>query len=91
MFVLMLKDTGKAVTVGQTTGGGSGNPKAFDLRLGDKDFTLTVSTWRMRRNDGRELEGVGIEPDVPVEITRDDVVQHRDVELEKAVEYLKNK
>ena len=29
MFVLMLKDTGKAITVGQTTGGGSGNPKAI--------------------------------------------------------------
>jgi C-terminal processing protease CtpA/Prc len=34
------------------------------------------------------LEGVGIEPDMPVEITRDDVVQHHDVELEKAIEYL---
>jgi hypothetical protein len=88
MFILMLKDTGKAVTIGQTTGGGSGNPKAFDLRLGGNDFTLTVSTWRMARNDGRELEGVGIEPDMPVEITKDNVVQHHDVELEKAIEYL---
>ncbi len=91
LFVMMLKDTGKAVTIGRTTGGGSGNPKSFDLRLGDRDFTLTVSTWRMLRNDGRALEGIGIEPDVPVEMTPDDVVKHRDVELEKAIEFLESR
>ena len=89
LFILMLKDTGRAITVGQTTGGGSGNAAAFPLRLGDKDFTLKVSTWRVIRNNGQELENVGIEPDIPVEITPEDVVSRRDVELEKALEYLK--
>lgn len=91
MFVLMLKDTGRAKTIGQTTGGGSGNAKSFKLHLEDEDFVLRVSTWRMMRNDGRQLENIGIEADIPVDITPSDVIQHRDVVLEKAVEYLKSR
>ena len=91
MFVLMLKDTGKAITIGQTTGGGSGNPIFFDLHLGNKDFLLGVSRWRMYRNNGEEIEGNGIEPDITVEINPEDVVNHHDVDLDKALEYLSKK
>ncbi len=92
MFILMLKDTGRAITVGQTTGGGSGNPVKVDLSLGENKFVLRVSSkWIMLRNNGQEIEGKGIEPDIPVKITPKDVINHRDVELEKAVEYLENK
>jgi C-terminal processing protease CtpA/Prc len=89
MFILMLKDTGKAITIGQTTGGGSGNPKDFNLHLANKDFTLRVSTWRMYRNNGQPLEGVGIEPDISIAVIPDNN-GNRDVVLEKAQEYLKN-
>ncbi len=90
MFILMLKDTGKAITIGQTTGGGSGNPKTFNLHLANKDFTLRVSTWRMYRNNGQPLEGVGIEPDIPIPVATNDKNEKRDAVLEKALEYLKN-
>lgn len=89
LFIMMLKDTDKAITVGQTTGGGSGNAKSFNLHLGDKDYVLKVSTWRTTRNNGQKLESVGIEPNIPVEIIPNDVIQHRDADLEKAIEYLK--
>jgi len=89
MFIMMLKDTNRAITVGQTTGGGSGSPKSFNIQLGGRKFTLNVATWRMRRNNGSPLENIGIEPDIPVNITPDDVLNYRDPDLEKALEYLR--
>ncbi len=92
IFILSLKDSGKAITIGENTGGGSGCPTFFDINLGNKNFTLSVSTWRLIRKNGQALEGQGIEPDVPVEIKPEDVINHKDVELETAMEYLtKNK
>lgn len=88
MFIMMMKDTGSAITVGQTTGGGSGNPKFFEISLGEKKYALSVSTWKMTRNNGDNLESVGIQPDIPVETTPEDVINHRDVELEAARQYL---
>lgn len=87
MFILMLKDTGRATTIGQKTGGGSGNPKHFNIKLGNKEYLLRVSTWRMFRNNGKPLEGIGIEPDIEVLKEGD---ENKDAELEKAIEYLKN-
>ncbi len=69
MFIMMLKDTNRAITIGQTTGGGSGSPKSFNIQLGGRKFTLNVATWRMRRNNGSPLENIGIEPDILVNIT----------------------
>jgi len=88
MFIMMLKDTGRAITVGQTTGGGSGSPKSFNIHLEEKEFTLNVTTWRMRRNNGSPLENIGIEPGLPVIITPHDVRQHQDPDLERAIEYV---
>ncbi|MBI5138493.1 MAG: S41 family peptidase [Candidatus Vogelbacteria bacterium] len=87
MFIMMMKDTGIAKTIGQTTGGGSGNPRSFEISLNGKTYTLKVSSWKMIRNNGNDLESVGIEPDLPVAITPEDVVNHRDVELEVAKKY----
>ena len=88
MFIMMLKDTNRAITVGQTTGGGSGNPKSFNIHLGKRNFTLNVATWRMQRNNGSPLENIGIEPDLPVITTPHDVVQHQDPDLKRAIEYV---
>lgn len=88
MFIMMMKDTGSAITIGQTTGGGSGNPKSFEIPLGEKKYALSISSWKMIRNDGSNLESVGIEPDIPVETTPEDVINRRDVELEVAKQYL---
>lgn len=90
MFLTFLKDTGRAISIGQTTGGGSGNPQVLNLNLGGRDFELWVSCWRNYRNNGQEIENNGIEPDINVVPTPKDVREHRDVELEKAVEYLRN-
>jgi C-terminal processing protease CtpA/Prc len=88
MFLTFLKDTGRAISIGQTTGGGSGNPQSIKLNIGGREFELRVSCWRNYRNNGQEIENNGIEPDIYVQPTLADVVAHRDVELERAVEYL---
>ena len=90
VFIMMLKDTGKAITIGQTTGGGSGNRKPIKLNLGEKNYSLYVATWKMIRKNGKELEGIGIEPDIQTRITAEDVMMKRDVDLETALAYLKN-
>jgi len=88
MFIMMMNNTDNAVTIGQTTGGGSGNPKSFKIPFGDKKYTLSVSSWKIVRNNGNNLESIGIEPDIPIETTPEDVINHRDVELEVAKQYL---
>ena len=71
-----------------TTGGGSGSPKSFNIHLGERKFTLNIATWKMRRNNGSPLENIGIEPDLPVITTPDDVIQYQDPDLKKAIEYV---
>lgn len=90
MFIMMLKDTGNAVTIGQTTGGGSGNPTSIELKFGEKDYTLRVTTRLLIRNNGKPLEGFGIEPDVPVIIMPEDVRKNHDIDLETALDYAHN-
>lgn len=90
LFTLMMKDTGRAKTIGGITGGGSGSPRSFNLKFGDREYKLNVATWKITRNNGKVLENIGIEPDIEVKLTEDDVRQHSDPILEKAIEYLKN-
>lgn len=89
LFILMLKDTGHAMTIGETTGGSSGNPQFFHLQFGDKKYRLSVPTWKILRKNGQELEGKGIEPDIEVHPTAQDVSEGKDAVLERAVQYLR--
>lgn len=88
-FVMSLKDTGKAQTVGETTGGGSGNPVAKQLALGGRNFVLLTSTWRRYRLNGEPLEGKGIAPDFEIKTGAEDIKAKRDPVLAKALEILK--
>jgi hypothetical protein len=62
-FVLMMKQVPGCITVGQKTGGSSGNPKIFDLGNGT---SVSVPQWQDLRLDGTCFEGEGIAPDVEV-------------------------
>ncbi|NCC30855.1 MAG: hypothetical protein EOM24_02390 [Chloroflexia bacterium] len=68
-FVVALVDSGRATTVGRPTGGGSGNPVRFDLTGG---AFVRFSTADFRRTDGRPTEGMGLVPDLPVNLRASD-------------------
>ena len=71
--------------VGEATGGSSGQPLTFKLPGGG---TARICTKHDSFADGREFVGIGIKPDVPVQITRSDIVAGRDRVLESALQWL---
>jgi hypothetical protein len=80
-FVLAMRALPRVTTVGDTTGGGSGNPIARELPNG---WIVHVPRWQLWGVGGTFFEGVGLAPDVPVQITDADKVQVRDTILERA-------
>ena len=59
-FVSALRTLPNVVVVGDTTGGGSGNPSVFPLRDG---YGISVSRWIEYTADRVPIEGRGIAPD----------------------------
>jgi carboxyl-terminal processing protease len=80
-FTMPFKDNGRALLVGETTGGSTGQP--FFLDLGNEMF-LVVGAKRAMFPDGSRFEGVGISPNVEIKPTLDDVKKGRDAALEAA-------
>ncbi len=68
-FLLMMKQAPNTILVGATSQGCSGNPKPHDLGNG---VTIFLPSWKDMAPDGRELEGVGIAPDIEVKTKLED-------------------
>lgn len=81
-FVMPFKVTGRALLVGETTYGSSGQPFFFNAGNG---ITLSVSMRRLYFPGGGQFEGVGVAPDVAIEPTRDDIRKGIDVVLNRAI------
>ena len=80
-----LQDHGRAILIGtETYGKGSVNVLH---RLSDGS-ALYVTTARWLTTDHHPIEGVGLTPDIEVEITAEDIASGRDPQLESAIEYL---
>lgn len=87
-FVLATDALGRrryTVLVGDTTGGGFGNPLWRELPNGWK---FRVPRWKVWSADIVQYEGVGIPPDIPVRITAADEAALRDPILEAAIDAL---
>ena len=84
-FAIELRAAGRARLVGQRTAGGAGNALTTSLPGGGM---LRVSTFTALTPDGEEYVGTGIEPDVLVRATPDDLARGRDPVLERALELL---
>jgi carboxyl-terminal processing protease len=81
-----LRDNGRATLVGeQTFGKGSVN----HLRELSDSGALYVSIARWECPDGEQIEGVGVEPDVKVTASEEDIQADRDVQLFAAIDYLR--
>ncbi len=81
-FVLPFRDNGRAMIVGDTTGGSSGQPAFVALPTG---MRYQVRTVRQYRPDGGPCVGVGIAPHVVVRPTRDDLRAGRDAAYARAL------
>jgi hypothetical protein len=84
-FVLAMQQFEQVQTVGDTTGGGFGNPLFRELQNG---WVYRFSHWQMQTPDGEQLEGIGIAPDHLQWISREDSLAGKDAILERAVELL---
>ncbi len=80
-----LQDRGRATLIGtETFGKGSVNV----VRKLSDGSALVVTTARWLTPDNHQIEGVGLTPDIEVNITIDDVASGRDPQLESAIQYL---
>ena len=77
-----------AFSVGDFTGGGSANPAQRTLANG---WQYTVSRWIEYRPDGTTFEGVGIEPDIRVDISDMDAAALRDTIMDTAISNLQGR
>jgi carboxyl-terminal processing protease len=77
-----LQDRGRAVLVGQKTYGKGSVQNVVPLSDGSS-LHVTVAEWLTPK--GRQITGKGLEPDVAVELTQDDVTNGRDPQLDQAV------
>jgi carboxyl-terminal processing protease len=81
-FVMPLKVTHRAVIIGERTFGSSGEP--FERTISD-DISYRVGARRMFFGDGSPFEGVGIDPDIAIELSPQDVRNNKDPVLDKAI------
>jgi carboxyl-terminal processing protease len=87
MFVMAMQVLPNVTIVGDTTGGGVGNPVFRELPNG---WTYRLSTEIAADAQGRIMEGVGVFPDVPVLTTAADSANGIDRILEKGIDIIRN-
>ena len=88
-FTEMMKQLPNVTVVGDTTGGGSaGSDGISDEIILPSGRIIHVGTRDFRRYDGRPWEWIGIEPDVRVPNTVDNLKRNQDNQLEYAIDLL---
>lgn len=85
-FALMLAECPDATTMGDRTGGSSGNPRLLEL---DGEIRISLPRWVDMDKDGEPIEGRGIEPDVRVKAEPADFTNGEDPVLEAALKRLR--
>lgn len=82
-----LKDYKRATLIGTVTYG-KGSVQNVHI-LSDKS-ELNVTTAHFFSPLGKEIDGIGVTPDIQVQITDDDVANKRDSQLDRAIQFLQN-
>ncbi len=80
-----IRDNGRGKLVGEKTYGKGSVQNTHKLQDGSS-LRVTVAKWYLPK--GENLDGNGIEPDVQVTISKDDVAAGRDSQLERAITFL---
>jgi carboxyl-terminal processing protease len=81
-----LQDYKAATLVGEKTFG-KGSVQELDSLQGNSEIKVTVAKWYTP--NGRGIHKLGLEPDVKVVMTADDVAANKDPQMDKALELLK--
>ncbi len=87
-FVAAAYNQKHIIKIGENTTGSTGQPYMFDLPGGGGARICTRNTMFP---DGKEFIGYGIKPDIEVKQTIKDHLEHNDVALKRAIEYLRGK
>lgn len=82
-----LREHEKATLIG-TKSFGKGSVQELVKVTPDTSLKITVARWLTP--EGNSISDNGLEPDIEVEMTLDDLKEGKDPQLEKAIEYLKN-
>lgn len=84
-FVNSMKGLSRVTVIGDRTGGGSGLPFTSELPNG---WLIRFSASPVLDRNGEQIE-FGIEPDIKVNQTQEDIIRNRDTLIEYARNYLK--
>lgn len=84
-FVLEMRSLPNVQIIGDTTGGGSGQPIVKELSNG---WIVRVSNSQRLSPEGNDDQYTGIYPDIPIWISEQDIEINRDAILERAIEEL---
>jgi len=80
-----IQDSGRAILVGERSFGKGSVQLPHTLSDGS-ELRVTIARWFTPKGD--EIQGIGIIPDIEVEMTLEDLEAGQDPQLERAVEYL---
>ncbi|HEY0742397.1 MAG TPA: S41 family peptidase [Chryseosolibacter sp.] len=86
-FVMALQTIEGAITVGRQTSGADGNVAEYTFF---DDKTTWITGLGVYYPDGREIQRIGIVPDIEVPLSIEDIALERDAILEKAIEIADN-
>jgi carboxyl-terminal processing protease len=82
-----LQDYGRAQLVGEKSYGKGSVQIQIPLENSEGLIGITIAKWLTP--NGRQIDKLGLEPDLKVELTAEDAAADRDPQLEKAIELLK--
>ena len=88
IFAAAMQETGRGKVVGRRTAGAV--LASVSERL-PNDFWLDIAVWDYKTARRRRLEGIGLEPEITLSLTLENIRQQRDADIERALEILKTK
>lgn len=81
-----IQDHGRGTLVGVTTYGKGSVQNWIELKNGQGAVRITIARWLTPEK--RQINQIGLEPDIVVENTSEDIASNHDAQLEKAIELL---
>jgi carboxyl-terminal processing protease len=85
-FALMLAQVPQVTTMGTRTAGSSANPRELPLPM---QVTVSLPRWLDMRPDGTPIDGVGVQPEIPVAAAPEAFTETSDPVLEAALQHLR--